>query len=105
FQRPMNEYATIATSTSRPLPRVDREIAIGHLQDDERHGGGIVVGGVAFPVALRLLLGDKLLANGGIPLGPEIAAGEEHRLDGVVVAVVVVALHLHFLPQGGIESG
>src|SRR5438105_2827871 len=74
-------------SASWSFAGVNGKIAVRHLQDDQRHRGGVVVAGVAFPVAGVVLLGDELIADGGIPLGPVIAAGQEHRLDGVIVAV------------------
>ena len=35
---------------------------------------------------------DQVVADGRVPLGPVLAAGQELGLDGVVVAVEVVAL-------------
>src|SRR4051794_28307212 len=87
-------YHSALASAARPLPRVHRQVAVGHLQDDQRHAGGVVLAEVAVPVAAVELLAAELVADGGIPARPVLAAGEEHRLDGVVVSVEVVPLVL-----------
>src|SRR3954449_6185752 len=70
----------------------DGQVAVGHLEDDQGEGGGVLVGDVAGPAAGGAVLScDELVADGGVPLGPVVATGEEHGLDGVVVAVEVVA--------------
>ncbi len=64
------------------------------------------MGDIAFPVSLRILFADELIADGGIPLGPVVAAGEEHGLDGVVISVVVMALSEHIRARvGGVLGG
>src|ERR1039458_2596842 len=87
-------------STSRPFPRIDGQIAIGHLEDDQRHAGGVIVAEVTGPVTGRALPADELIADSRIPVGPVITTGEEHRLDGVIVAVIVMAFHVHLLAIG-----
>ena len=39
-------------SRPRPLAGVDRQIPVGHLEDDQGHGGGVVVAGFALPGAV-----------------------------------------------------
>src|SRR5688500_914352 len=51
----------------RPLAGVDREVAVGHLQDDQGHGGGVVLAEVAVPGAGAVLAGDQLVADAGVP--------------------------------------
>ena len=53
----------------------DREQAVGDLQDDEGHGGAVLVAGLALPVAVRGLLAEQFLADGGPPRLPVCAAG------------------------------
>src|SRR5882672_9466637 len=80
-------------STPRTLPRENWKISIGHAHDDQRHGGGIVFVDVAFPMVLvgRLFLPlEQLIADRGKETGPVIAAGQEHDLRGVIVAVVIM---------------
>src|ERR1022692_3225394 len=87
-------------STPRPFPRIHRQIAIGHLEDDQRHAGGVIVAEVTGPVTGGALPADELIADGGVPVGPVITTGEEHRLDSVIVAVIVVTFHVHLLAVG-----
>src|SRR5687767_5523158 len=73
----------------RPLARVDRQVAVGHLEDDQCHARRVVLAEVAAPGAAVALTPDQLVADAGVPRAPVVAAGEEHRLHGVVVAVKV----------------
>src|SRR5687767_9862408 len=83
-----HRWQTSSSLAARTFARVDREVAVGHLEDDQGHAGGVVFGEVAGPRAgLAVLAGAELVSDGGEPGGPVVAAGEEHRLDGVVVAV------------------
>ncbi len=51
----------------RRLALEDREQAVGDLEDDEGHGGAVLVAGLARPVAVLGLLAEQFLANGGPP--------------------------------------
>src|SRR5204862_3887375 len=71
----------------------DRQISLGHLQNDEAHGGGVRSAAVLVdPAAVGRLTVDEFLADGRPPFAPAVAAGEIHGLHGVIVAVVIVRL-------------
>ena len=72
---------------------VNREIPVGHLENDQSHAGRIILGKIAGPGTGCRLPADQLIADGGIPFRPPISAGEEHRLHGIIVAVVIVPFH------------
>src|SRR5262249_35091900 len=69
------------------------EVVVGDLQNDAGHGRRIVGAhrGVG-PEAVVAVAPPRqqLLADGGKPLLPVLAAGGPHRLGGVILAVVVV---------------
>src|SRR5207244_1130904 len=71
----------------------DRQVVIGHLQNDEGHAGAVVAAGrIADPGAVLLAHAQKLVADGGIPIAPVAAAGNPHGLYGVVMAIEVMLL-------------
>src|ERR1043166_5352715 len=76
----------------------NRQVVVGHLQDDERHGAAIVGAHEAgLPGAVGALGAEEFVANGGVPVAPVLSAGDPHGLDGVVMPVVVV--HTHFAAE------
>src|SRR5262249_5829356 len=66
------------------------QVVVGDLQDDAGHGGAVVGADQVLPGAVVALAADQLVADGGEPFLPVLAAGGPHRLGGVVVAVEVV---------------
>ena len=99
------ERESAAISASGAFSVEDGEIAVGHLQNNQGHGGAIVWVYFAFPVAGGFVLAvDEKLADGGIPLGPVFSAGEEHGLDGVVLAVEEMALFVDLVSAGDVSG-
>src|ERR1700722_3442510 len=82
-------------STARPFPAEHRQITIGHLQRDQGHGAVALVAVIAGPVvSVDLLPLQKHVAESGVIGFPIIAAGQEHGLRGVVIAVIKMAFHV-----------
>src|SRR3954451_165900 len=90
-----------AGCASTYLWRKDRQIIVRHLQDDTGHGGAEF--GADFAVAeaaVAALFFQQHVADGGVPLGPVVAAGVPHGLYGVILAVEEIAV-VASVPLGG----
>ena len=71
----------------------DREVALRHLEDDQRHRRSVCIANLLVgPRAVRVLLCEELLADRRPPGLPALAARQVHRLDRVVVPVEIVCL-------------
>ncbi|MFM7133977.1 MAG: ComEC/Rec2 family competence protein [Planctomycetota bacterium] len=71
----------------------DREVALGHLEHDERHRGSVRLPVLGIrPCSIRRLTREEFFADRRPPLPPAVASREIHGLDGVVVPVEVVGL-------------
>src|SRR4029079_1871610 len=70
----------------------DRQVAVGNLQDDQRHGRAVLVADRVLPVARGGLAMDQFVADGGIPVVPLLSAADPHGLVRVIMAVEVVAV-------------
>src|SRR5688500_20356357 len=92
-------------SPAAPLPVKHRQIPVGHLEDDQAHGGRVVRAALAGPRAVcAILAGDELVADSRVIGRPVFAAREEHRLAGVVMAVEIVAFVVGAVAgPGGLE--
>ena len=68
---------------------------LGNLQDNQRHGSGVVFGKAwivpAAQAAVAVGVPEQFVTNGRIPLGPVLSACGPHGLGGIVMAIVVMA--------------
>src|SRR5262245_13221697 len=69
------------------LALVDRQVAVGHAQDDDGHGRAVAVlsprGDALLPASVRVLKLYELVSNAGIPLAVVLLAGLVHGQGGV----------------------
>src|SRR6266446_6413561 len=82
------------------------QIVIRDLQDNAGHGRAVIVAeAMVSPrarVAIPIDAVEQLVADGGIPLGPILAAGRPHGLGGVIVAVVIMEVNVG--PHGSVAG-
>jgi competence protein ComEC len=82
----------------------DREIALGHLKNDQRHRGPVRITLRIGPGAVRTLLRKKFVADGRPPVLPSVATRQIHGLHRVVVPVEVVRLGEPSADAGGVAA-
>src|SRR3954468_18010522 len=70
----------------------DRQVVVGHLEDDQGHCRAILVADAIGPEARRRLASDEFVADRRIPGIPVVAPPDPHRLCRVVMPVEIVAV-------------
>ena len=83
-------------------PLKDRQVVVGDLEDDERHGRTVFIADAVGPEACGRLAAEQLVADGRVPLRPIVSAPQPHRLGGVVMTVVIVAVSVPELDLAGV---
>ena len=89
---------SVATdSTSRSLASVNGEVAVGHLEDDQRHGGGVIFADVAGPRAGgAILFGDQLIARQDKSTGKW--SGDFSDDYATAMALIILQMPNRYLP-------
>src|SRR5262249_35859818 len=88
----MNTGETV--SLTRWLALKDRQVVVRYLQDDERHRRTILMTDGIAPQARRRLALDQFVPDRRVPFGPLVPAAQPHRLGGVIMSVVIVAVSI-----------
>ena len=90
--RPLNGKRRDGRASSSLLQ--DRQVVVGHLEDDAGHCGTVLGAEQVGPGAVVDLIADQFVADLRVPAVPVLAAGGPHGLDGVIMAVEVVHVGL-----------